>query len=151
MTDPGAVEAAANAATLALVGAVSGVAATVIAGGALVLSIVNYVQARETDVMWRLDHVMADPVDGRARLVNTSTRLSGAIIAIEDPDDSEGKNRIDTEGLTFPAEVLPGNSVRLFVWQYLDGVATRVRITWTQPRRLMRWRKARQLSVILFR
>lgn len=127
----------------------------VVAVAAFVLSVINYVEARETRVAWRIErHGGDDRQTLEVRLVNESRRFAAVVMSVDDPhpaaQDPENGS-ISTEASLFPATVEPGNWITVSVWQYHDRPQQQLRIRWRQRRATGRWVRPVVHEIVLFR
>ena len=89
-----------------VVSSIATAAAALVAVAALVLSIVNYVQARETRVSWRVEReVSKNGVAYEVRLINESRRFAAVVQSVGDPvpvSEEDGGPLVDPQGIAFP-------------------------------------------------
>lgn len=114
--------------------AIAGVVGGVVAVAALVLSIVNYVQARETRVIWAVE---AGHNDSSYRIRNTSARLTAFVITVNDGYFGEVTGRGDSAIYALPAlpiVIEPQNWIPISAHQILNRERLRITIEWHHQR-----------------
>jgi hypothetical protein len=129
----------------------AGIVTTIVAVAALVLSIVNYIEARETRIRWRVDRIIRpDGASNAVILVNESQKFAAEVLSISDPDALDETNRIRVDA-HFPLNIEPGNGIELTAWQFLGDVRTRISVTWRQRREGSKWTRPIRRTVVLYR
>jgi hypothetical protein len=120
-----------------------------IASGALVLSVINYLEARETRVKWRVDR---DGNKSVVRLFNESHRFTAVVQSITDPDavNEDSPPQTYLANVSLPVTVEPGNWVSIVVSHYLGKPEPRIRIVWRQRRANGKWVRPYDREITLF-
>lgn len=105
-------------------------AAALVAIAALVLSIVNYVQARETRIIW-----MVEPGhdENSYRIKNTSRRLIAHVTKVTDGYSGTGKDATAIYLMPgLPMEIEPQNWIPISIHQFLNRDRNRITVEWRQ-------------------
>jgi hypothetical protein len=129
---------------------VADIVAAAIAAAALVLGIVNYVEAREPRVLWSLEPDTTDEHGLAVRLVNSGRRFAAVVEHIEDPDE-DGKPSALVQPTPLPVTIEPGNGFRFILWQYDGRPHARVTVTWRQRRANGRWVRPVRRKITLYK
>lgn len=129
---------------------VADIATIVIAAAALVLGIINYIEAREPRVLWTLEPDETDPHGLDVRLTNVGKRFAAVVEKLEDPDATDKTNAL-VEGYDLPVIIEPGNGIRFALWQFDGRPPVRVTITWRQRRANGWWVRPVRRRITLFK
>jgi hypothetical protein len=105
-----------------------------IAAAALVLSIVNFVQASERRILWKVEDLQRENGISRVRLINTSQRWAAFVVTIDHSNLMVNAQPALHEVPELPEEIEPGNWLPIAFFESAGERPVRIRILWRQRR-----------------